>query len=55
MAAIKKAYRERYGVDLAEAVREGTSGEWGLFCQQLCVTRMPQEVKRFSRVEIIDR
>ncbi|KAI1881733.1 hypothetical protein JX265_000559 [Neoarthrinium moseri] len=55
MAAIKKAYKERYGHDLSQAVKEGTSGEWGLFCEQLCVTRMPDEVKRFSNVEIINR
>ncbi|KAI0426902.1 Annexin [Xylaria sp. FL1042] len=51
LAAIKKAYRERYHEDLADAVREGTSGEWGLFCEQLVVTRMPDEVKRFEAVE----
>ncbi|KAI0388780.1 Annexin [Xylariaceae sp. FL0594] len=48
LAAIKKAYRERYGEDLADAVREGTSGQWGAFCEQLVVTRMPDEVKRFD-------
>ncbi|GAP92756.1 putative annexin ANXC4 [Rosellinia necatrix] len=53
LAAIKKAYRERYREDLADAVREGTSGEWGLFCEQLVVTRMPDEVKRFEAVEKI--
>ncbi|TGJ78574.1 hypothetical protein E0Z10_g10188 [Xylaria hypoxylon] len=51
LADIKKAYRERYHEDLADAVREGTSGEWGLFCEQLVVTRMPDEVKRFEAVE----
>ncbi|KAI1277253.1 Annexin [Xylaria sp. FL0933] len=51
LAAIKKAYRERYHEDLAEAVREGTSGEWGLFCEQLVVTRMPDDVKQFKAVE----
>ncbi|RYP73917.1 hypothetical protein DL771_003359 [Monosporascus sp. 5C6A] len=48
MAAIKRAYRDRYGVELADAVRDGTSGQWGLFCQQLIVTRMPDEVKKFD-------
>lgn len=51
LAAIKKAYRERYREDLSDAVRDGTSGEWGLFCEQLVVTRMPDEVKRFEAVE----
>lgn len=55
MAAVKRAYRERYGVDLIDAVRDGTSGEWGLFCEQLCVTRMPHDIKRFSKVEVIER
>ncbi|KAI0444508.1 Annexin [Xylaria telfairii] len=48
---IKKAYRERYREDLSDAVREGTSGQWGLFCEQLVVTRMPDEVKQFQSVE----
>ncbi|KAI0125157.1 annexin ANXC4 [Xylariales sp. AK1849] len=47
MAAVKKAYRERYGSDLREDVKDGTSGEWGLFCEQLCVARIPDDVKRF--------
>ncbi|KAI0110951.1 Annexin [Hypoxylon sp. NC0597] len=51
MAAIKRAYRERYGEELSEAVKEGTSGEWGLFCEQLVVTRMPDDVKSFEKVE----
>ncbi|KAI0119083.1 Annexin [Daldinia grandis] len=53
MAAIKKAYRERYGEELADAVKEGTSGGWGLFCQQLVVTRMPDDVKSFEKVEAV--
>ncbi|KAI0877875.1 Annexin [Hypoxylon argillaceum] len=54
LANIKKTYRERYHEDLADAVREGTSGKWGLFCEQLVVTRMPDEVKRFESVEKVD-
>ncbi|KAI1437857.1 Annexin [Xylaria sp. CBS 124048] len=50
-AAIKNAYIERYREDLLDAVREGTSGEWGHFCEQLAVTRMPDDVKRFDAVE----
>ncbi|KAI1779386.1 Annexin [Hypoxylon cercidicola] len=53
MAAIKRAYRERYGEELAEAVKDGTSGEWGLFCEQLVVTRMPDDVKSFEKVEAV--
>ncbi|KAI1755911.1 Annexin [Xylaria castorea] len=51
LANIKKTYRERYHEDLSDAVRDGTSGEWGLFCEQLVVIRMPDEVKRFEAVE----
>ncbi|KAI1212722.1 Annexin [Annulohypoxylon truncatum] len=53
MAAIKRAYRERYGEELSEAVKEGTSGEWGLFCEQLVVTRMPDDVKSFEKVDAV--
>ncbi|KAI2617076.1 Annexin [Hypoxylon sp. NC1633] len=53
MAAIKKAYRERYGEELAEAVKDATSGEWGLFCEQLVVTRMPDDVKSFEKVDVV--
>ncbi|KAH6604128.1 annexin anxc4 [Trichoderma cornu-damae] len=48
MQDIKKAYRERYGQDLQEAVREATSGEWGMFCRELCIARMPNEVRRME-------
>jgi len=54
MAAIKHAYRERYGRDLQEAVKDATTGsDWGQFCRNLCVTRMPDDVRRFEKVEII--
>lgn len=53
MAAVKIAFRERYGADLQEAVKENTSGEWGEFCRALCVSRMPDDVKRFEKVEVI--
>ncbi|KAJ0123569.1 nnexin anxc4 [Diaporthe amygdali] len=52
MAAIKRAYRERYGKDMMEAVRDGTSGEWGQFCQELCISRMPDDVKRVERIQL---
>lgn len=55
MSAIKRAYRDRYHVDLASAVKEGTTDDWGLFCQQLVVTRTPDDVKRFSKVEVINK
>lgn len=53
MAAVKIAYREKYGIDMQEAVKEGTKGDWGRFCQELCVSRMPDDVKRFERAEHI--
>lgn len=49
MSRIKKAYHEHYGKDLQEAVKEATSGEWGEFCGQLCVSRMPDDVKKIER------
>ncbi|KAG5984479.1 hypothetical protein E4U55_004602 [Claviceps digitariae] len=45
MQAVKRAYRERYGVDLSEAVREATRGQWGQFCRELCIARMPERVE----------
>lgn len=50
MRAVKLAYRERYGRGLSEAVKEGTKGEWGLFCRELCIARMPDDVRRFEKV-----
>lgn len=47
MVAVKVAYRERYGKDMMEAVRDGTSGEWGQFCEELCITRMPDTLKQY--------
>ncbi|KAK1783837.1 hypothetical protein QBC45DRAFT_5332 [Copromyces sp. CBS 386.78] len=49
MSRVKKAYHEHYGKDLQEAVKEATSGEWGEFCGQLCVSRMPDDVKKIER------
>ncbi|KAH7157521.1 hypothetical protein B0J13DRAFT_592920 [Dactylonectria estremocensis] len=52
LRAIKQAYRERYGKGLSEAVREATSGEWGLFCRELCIARTPDDVRRFEKVAV---
>ncbi|EAQ89777.1 hypothetical protein CHGG_06396 [Chaetomium globosum CBS 148.51] len=52
MAAVKRAFREQYGRDLQDAVRDATKGEWGEFCVQLCVARMPDDVRRVERVDI---
>ncbi|KAJ4386287.1 hypothetical protein N0V93_009180 [Gnomoniopsis smithogilvyi] len=48
MAEVKRAYSERYGKDMQEAVKDGTSGEWGQFCSELCITRMPTRIQRFQ-------
>ncbi|KAL7923390.1 hypothetical protein ACQKWADRAFT_289510 [Trichoderma austrokoningii] len=48
MQDVKKAYRDRYNEDLQDAVRDATSGEWGLFCRELCIARMPNEIRRMN-------
>ncbi|KAK4236741.1 hypothetical protein C8A03DRAFT_35331 [Achaetomium macrosporum] len=55
MALIKRAFREQYGRDLQDAVREATSGEWGEFCEALCIVRMPDDVRRFEKVVEVHR
>ncbi len=52
MEAIKKEYRARYGKDLQDAIRNGTKGRWGEFCEEICVKRMGDEVRRVERVEV---
>ncbi|KAK3394283.1 hypothetical protein B0H63DRAFT_460531 [Podospora didyma] len=52
MAQVKKAFRDHYGKDLQEAVKEASSREWGDFCQALCITRIPDDVRRVERVDI---
>jgi Annexin len=50
MSAVRKAYRSRYGKELQQAVAESTSGQWGAFCEELCIARMPNDVRRVERV-----
>ena len=52
MEAVKRAYAQRYGVELSEAVRDATTGEWGIFCGQLCIARTPNDVKRVARLSV---
>jgi hypothetical protein len=52
MALVKQAFREQYGRDMQDAVRDGTKGEWGEFCVALCIVRMPDGVKQIERVDI---
>jgi hypothetical protein len=51
MELVKREYRTRYGVEMQVAVKEGTKGELGRFCEMLCVRRMGDEVRRIERVE----
>jgi len=55
MALVKRAYREHYGRDLQDAVRDATSGELGEFCTALCISRTPDHVKKIERVDKRDR
>ena len=50
MQDVKKAYAERYGKSLQEAVKEASSGQWGLFVRELCIARMPDDVRQVARV-----
>ncbi|KAK4124921.1 Annexin [Parathielavia appendiculata] len=52
MALVKRAFREQYGRDLQDAVRDATRGGWGEFCVALCIVRMPDDVRRVERVDI---
>ena len=52
MVRVKRAYREQYGRDLQEAVGDATAGELGQFCRALCISRMPDDVKRVERIEV---
>ncbi|KAL1839305.1 hypothetical protein VTJ49DRAFT_1668 [Mycothermus thermophilus] len=52
MALVKRAFREQYGRELQDAVREATRGDWGEFCVALCIERVPDAVKRVERVDI---
>lgn len=51
MEAVRREFRGRYGVDLIDAVAKGTSGYWGAFCEELCVRRVPDDVRRVERYE----
>ncbi|XEV03834.1 hypothetical protein FSHL1_009121 [Fusarium sambucinum] len=55
MRAVKQAYRERYGRAVRDAVRDATSGEWGEFCGELCIARMPDDVRKFDKISYSTR
>ena len=55
MALVRRAFREHYGagvVELQDAVRDATDGEWGAFCAELCIARTPDDVRCVERVDI---
>ncbi|KAK4149400.1 hypothetical protein C8A00DRAFT_46984 [Chaetomidium leptoderma] len=52
MALVKRTFREQYGRDLQDAVRDATKGDWGEFCVALCIVRTPDDVRRVERVDI---
>ena len=54
MEAVKREFRSRYGKELQDAVRDGTKGAWGEFCEELCVKRMGDKVRRVERVERVE-
>ncbi|KAH8802657.1 putative Annexin A1 [Xylogone sp. PMI_703] len=54
MEAVKRAYRDRYGIEMQQAVAEGTRGDWGHFCEMLCVKRMSDDVRRVERIEKVE-
>lgn len=54
MELVKKEYRARYGKELQQAVRDGTKGAWGDFCEELCMRRMSDDVRRVERVERVE-
>jgi hypothetical protein len=56
MALVRRAFREQYGADLQDAVREAAGkGEFGDFCVALCIARTPDDVRRVERVDIHHR
>jgi len=52
MEAVKREFRARYGRELQGAVAEGTKGAVGEFCEQLCVARVGDDVRRVERIEV---
>lgn len=55
LALVKREFRNRYGLDLIDAVRDGTKGYWGEFCEELCVSRVPDDVRRVEKYEKVQR
>ncbi|KAF4124719.1 ANX protein [Geosmithia morbida] len=51
MQDVRRAYLDRYGVELQNAVREATSGHWGMFCEELCIARVPSAVRTLHVAE----
>ncbi|RDA91208.1 hypothetical protein CP533_3382 [Ophiocordyceps camponoti-saundersi (nom. inval.)] len=50
MQAVRRAFRDRYGKDLGDAIRDAVSGPLGRFCAGLCIARVPNDVRRVERL-----
>ena len=57
LEATKREFKRSYGMELQEAVRRGTRGDWGGFCEELCVKRIGAGVREYERGEriVMDR
>lgn len=50
MQAVRRAYQTHYDADLQQAVHDATGGTWGMFCEELCIARVPNDVRRMKIV-----
>ncbi|PHH70861.1 hypothetical protein CDD80_5680 [Ophiocordyceps camponoti-rufipedis] len=55
MQAVRRAFRDRYGKDLRDAVRDSVPGPLGRFCAGLCIARVPNDVRRVENLHHADR
>lgn len=42
---VKREYRDRYGIDMQDAVRDGVRGDVGRFLEGLCMWRESDKVR----------
>ncbi|KAL5606686.1 uncharacterized protein BROUX77_003879 [Berkeleyomyces rouxiae] len=55
MEEIKRQFLARYHVELSEALRDRVPGEFGRFCRELCISRMPNSIVTIPRVSDLQR
>ncbi|KKA31205.1 hypothetical protein TD95_000808 [Thielaviopsis punctulata] len=55
MEEIKRQFQLRYRIELSEALRERTTGDFGRFCRELCISRMPDSIKEIERISDLKR